>query len=391
MYKKVLISNILKQLEKIQFGTFTLELEDNKTYSFSGTKRSDLKVHLSLKSNLVLKNLVFEGDVALARDYRNGLWDCNNVSYLIEWAILNEAVLSEFIFGSFISQIFNRIKYLFKRNTIKNSKTNIYEHYDLGNDFYSMWLDETMTYSSAIFKSSSETLSEAQSNKYSRILDMTDKNSNILEIGCGWGGFMESAMRAGRSVDGLTISEAQFEYAKSRISKNLKMDANIYLRDYRLHRGLYKNIVSIEMFEAVGEAYWGVYFEKIRDCLHRTGMAIIQTITIANEKFDSYRKSGDAIRSYIFPGGMLASKEKFEEEARDKNLDLVDKFSFGLDYAKTLELWLKNFESKKSEILKLNFDESFFRLWKFYLSYCIGAFRSKRIDVMQASLVHRAS
>ena len=216
---------------------------------------------------------------------------------------------------------------------------------------------------------------------------MLAQDKKILEIGCGWGGFMQQASQNALAVDGLTISQAQFDYAKSRLSNF--SDAKPFLCDYRLHQGLYHSIVSIEMFEAVGEGYWQQYFDKIKQSLAAQGRAVIQTITIADQYFDSYRNGADAIRSYIFPGGMLPSTDRFCQLAAKFNLKPCDIFHFGQDYAKTLETWLANFKAQKANILALGFDESFCRLWQFYLAYCIAGFRCERINVMQIMLKHQ--
>ena len=386
MYNKFLINKTLKLLEHIEYGSLKLELADGKVYNFLG-KNKGLDAHIALKTDSVIKTMLFDGDIGFAKTYKDGLWQSDNVAIFLHWALSNESVLKQFIFGNKLSQFVSKLAYLFRLNTVAQAKDNIHAHYDLGNEFYSLWLDKSMSYSAAIFNDLEQDLEQAQANKYNRILDIIGKNDKILEIGCGWGGFMQQASQSHLAVDGLTISQAQFDYAKRRLDGI--DEAQIFLRDYRLHEGQYKSIVSIEMFEAVGERYWQQYFDKLKASLAAKGRAVIQTITIANEHFQAYRDSADAMRSYIFPGGMLPSKERFNQVSSAAKLQVIDCFSFGQDYAKTLERWLVNFNAKQSEVLQLGFDEAFCRLWQFYLSYCIAGFRSKRIDVMQAALEHQ--
>jgi cyclopropane-fatty-acyl-phospholipid synthase len=242
-----------------------------------------------------------------------------------------------------------------------------------------------MSYSSAIFGNETEALSSAQLNKYDRILSRLHNNDNLLEVGCGWGGFMDRAIQlGGNNVKGVTISDEQFYFAKDR----LKDRGNVELIDYRKLEGKHNNLVSIEMFEAVGEKYWRTYFDKIASLLDKKGKAIIQTITIDNKHFEAYRKGGDAIRTFIFPGGMLPSPEVFKDNAAKSGLKTTDEFAFGKDYATTLKRWLINFESKLPEIRSLGFDEKFIRLWKYYLASCAGSFQAGRTDVMQMELQH---
>lgn len=276
--------------------------------------------------------------------------------------------------------------YLLRLNTLAGSRKNIQAHYDLGNDFYKLWLDPSMTYSSAIYKTQDETLEGAQHNKYDRILDQMNVDSgSILEIGCGWGGFAERAMERGDfDIKGLTLSEEQKSYAEQR----LQSKAEIALEDYRIQKGKFDNIVSIEMFEAVGEKFWPQYFNQVGALLKSGGKAVIQTITINDRDFQSYKKGGDFIRSFIFPGGLLPSPSAFRTAARASGLRPENEFYFGQDYARTLEEWLKNFDAKIEEIKSLGYDEGFIRMWRLYLAACAGAFRAGHINVMQVELSH---
>jgi cyclopropane-fatty-acyl-phospholipid synthase len=260
---------------------------------------------------------------------------------------------------------------LVRRNSLSGSKKNIMDHYDVGNEFYSLWLDRSMTYSSALFGGSEIALEQAQRQKYDRILSRFESSrSNVLEIGCGWGGFAERAAEENHNVTGITISPAQHRYA----SKRLSGSAEIKLEDYRDTRGLFDMIVSIEMFEAVGERYWPKYFTVVAERLKRGGRAVIQTIAIRDELFAGYRTRSDFIRHYVFPGGMLPSLQSFREEAERAGLKVVGAFSFGKDYADTLREWSRRMQERKDDILALGHDQKFFRNWQFYLGMCAAAF-----------------
>ena len=330
--------------------------------------------------------LLSKGDTGLAEDYRDGLWQSDNLQNLVALAIDNDHAISPFLYGSALAQKIGNFSYKLRLNTLKGSRRNVSAHYDLGNDFYKLWLDPTMTYSSALFTKRQEDLVQAQHNKYDRIIDRLHKSSgSILEVGCGWGGFAERAINKGDfDIKGITLSDEQHDYASSR----LQHKAKIVLEDYRAQTGTFDNIVSIEMFEAVGEKYWKTYFEKISALLKKSGRAVIQTITIDDNLFDTYRTGNDFIRTFIFPGGMLPGPNRFALEAAKSGLRINDRFDFGQDYATTLEHWLKSFDSKKQEILALGYEESFIRMWRFYLAACIASFRTGRTDVMQVELQH---
>lgn len=361
-------------------------MPNGRSYQF-GNESHKKPVNLVIKDWRVLENLAVRGDTGFAEDYRSGKWDTNDLTSLLTIGLLNEKAVDQMISGSKSFQLLSRLSYFMRRNTIDGSKKNIHAHYDLGNDFYSLWLDKTMTYSSAIFKNTDDTLERAQHNKYDRLIERFESNNpSVLEIGCGWGGFAErcSDKMSASKVDGVTISDEQYHFAKDRLGDK----AQVIKKDYRLLEGQYDQIVSIEMFEAVGEEYWSTYFKKVKSLLKEKGSALIQTITIADDKFESYRKGSDVIRSLIFPGGMLPSPKVFEQVAQADGLRMTDKFEFGQDYATTLEIWLENFDSKYVEIKKMGYDDGFIRLWRFYLASCIAGFRTGRINVMQAELRH---
>lgn len=387
LYKKI-EQSFLKVLERTDTGTFTYENQDGKSWSFEG-RYPGPHGHLKVHESDVLWNMAIGGDTALAGDYRNGKWESNDISALVDFAFRNEEAMRPFVAGNAVKRALVGIGALLKPNTRRRARANVMAHYDLGNDFYSLWLDETMSYSSALFTAPDDPLADAQLRKYDRIIDrLGDKPDDVLEIGCGWGGFAERAIEHGdHRITGLTLSPAQAAFARDRLGP-MADQADIRLEDYREPRGKFSSIVSIEMFEAVGERYWRTYFDKLAAQLSSSGKAIIQTITVDNDYFDSYRKGGDAVRSYIFPGGMLPSEERFAAEASRAGLRLTDTHRFGPDYATTLDRWLARFDERIDDVRALGYDEKFIRLWRFYLASCAGTFRCGRTDVMQVELQH---
>lgn len=334
----------------------------------------------------VLRRIMARGDIGLGEEYIAGSWDTDNVEKLVSLFLLNLDHFSDFSDGN----IFNRIGFVLhnviaRRNSIKGSSRNIQDHYDVGNDFYSLWLDRSMTYSSALY-GGTEDLYRAQQNKYERILSkFTQKKASVLEIGCGWGGFAERASADNHQVTGLTISPSQHKFASERLKNTA---SEIRLEDYRRCKGQFDNIVSIEMFEAVGEHYWPAYFSTVKERLKRGGRAIIQTITIKDELFPGYRTRSDFVRHYVFPGGMLPSLQRFREEAEKAGLKFAGAFGFGKDYARTLREWLVAMQAKEPQIKALGHDQQFLRNWEFYLGICAATFEVARTDVVQVELVN---
>jgi cyclopropane-fatty-acyl-phospholipid synthase len=383
----MVVENFFKVLENLEFGELVVTTPDGKLRHFAGDQPG-AKATLNIRDNRAVTAFATKGDIGVAEAYRDGWWDTDDLPQFILLALQNDRAVKEYIYGTAFSRFISRILYFFKRNTLRGSRKNIHAHYDLGNAFYSLWLDPTMTYSAAIFDDSSTSLISAQHHKYDRILNLLNSDSgNILEIGCGWGGFAERAMQQGDyRLKGLTLSTEQQSYAQDRLGRNV----DIALQDYRHENQKFDHIVSIEMFEAVGEKYWPIYFEKLKHCLKEKGNAVIQTITINEDQFEEYRKGGDFIRSYIFPGGMLPSKSVFQKVANDAGLRVNDQFSFGHGYAKTLQHWLDEFDAKAQEVLALGFDQPFIRMWRFYLAACIASFTIGRTDVMQVELAHAA-
>jgi cyclopropane-fatty-acyl-phospholipid synthase len=333
----------------------------------------------------VLRRIMARGDIGLGEEFIAGTWDTDSVERLVSLFLLNLDHFSDFSDGNLLNRVgFVVHNALVRRNSIAGSARNIKDHYDVGNDFYSLWLDKSMTYSSALYAGTGD-LFRAQQNKYERILSKFDKaKADVLEIGCGWGGFAERAAADGHAVTGLTISPAQAQFATDR----LKGNAEIRLQDYRRCKGQFDNIVSIEMFEAVGEHYWPAYFSCLAERLKRGGRAIIQTITIKDELFAGYRTRSDFVRHYVFPGGMLPSLGRFREEAEKTGLKFAGAFRFGKDYARTLREWLVRMQSAEGEIKALGHDQQFLRNWQFYLGICAATFEVSRTDVVQVELVN---
>ena len=322
------------------------------------------------------------GLMGWAEAYMDGDWSTPDIRCVTHWAMNNEYRLEEAFEASWLSQKLNRLFHRLNDNTRKGSRRNISAHYDLGNDFYRQWLDAGMTYSSALYCSGEEPLEKAQSNKYSLVLDWLElkQQSSILEIGCGWGGFAEAlALQGEWEYRGVTLSKEQLAWSKRRMAKHAGFEFS--LTDYRDIHGQFDRIVSIEMLEAVGESHWPVYFQKIYNSLKPGGVAVLQVITIDNQRFDSYRDGTDFIQKYIFPGGMLPSPEIMKEQIAKAGLKLSNVLCFGTDYAATLAEWFIRFNGNWAEIKKQGFDQRFQRMWNYYLAYCEAGFNSRSIDV----------
>ncbi|WP_028455403.1 SAM-dependent methyltransferase [Chitinilyticum litopenaei] len=382
---------LLAQLERLQGGLLLLDLPDGSQRACGhGQPQVTLRVH----DWAVFERVLASGDIGLAEAYRDGLCDCDDWVALIGLAIANRAALQQAIDGNWLGKLAYRLRHAFNANTRKGSRRNIAAHYDLGNAFYRLWLDDTMTYSSAAFDGdATQDLAQAQRRKYLRLLEGLNARpgQHILEIGCGWGGLAETAARAGLRVHGLTLSTEQLAYASERLANaGLARLAQCSLTDYRdlPPAARYDHIVSIEMFEAVGERYWPTYFATLKRHLSREGRAALQVITIADEQFEQYRRGTDFIQQYIFPGGMLPSRSVFEAQAARAGLKVVERRDFGIDYAITLERWRHAFEAKLEAIREQGYDEAFIRLWRFYLCYCEAGFRAGSIGVSHWWLEH---
>ena len=334
-----------------------------------------------------LDDFFLKGDLGWAESYIESNWESSNLSDFLEWGAKNFHEFSKYIRGKWFIILYLRLKHYLNRNSKTGSKKNISFHYDLGNSFYEKWLDKSMTYSSGMFKKESDDLYNAQLNKYRNLAKITDikNNDKVLEVGCGWGGFScFLAKNFSADVTAITISKKQYEKVKEKVfTEKLTEKINVKLTDYREIKGLYDKIVSIEMFEAVGEKYWSKYFEVLGSNLKYNGAIGLQTITIEDKFFKKYRKFPDFIQTYIFPGGMLPSIEEMSKVLKSKGLSIEKKQMFGNDYAKTLKMWSKSFENSWENIKKEGFNDAFRRMWRYYLGYCEGGFKSGNINVGQ--------
>ncbi len=377
---------LFKTLEKTKFGTIKMKfLGPNTEYVFG---EGPLVAEITVNDYKTLHRIVRGGDIELASAIIRKDIIISDEAAFIYWACQNDEVLRSSFDGNFLGTLLPRIKRFLSPNTVQGAKKNIMAHYDLGNDFYGKWLDSTMSYSSAIFSSpeKNDDLREAQLRKYDRIIDQLNITSkdHVLEIGCGWGGFFSRAVeRTGCKVTAVMNSPAQEVYNRNLIrQKGLNSEVDLKLMDYRNIQGKFDKIVSIEMIEAVGEKYWPTYFGKVTDSLKSKGTALIQAITIKDKLFPEYRLNPDFINTMIFPGGMLLANNvvKTNAEKAGLNADSLP-FEFGLCYAETLRRWKEGFLSARSQNLLPEVDDQFVNLWRFYLSYCEGAFMAERINV----------
>ena len=382
---------VFNSLKFIKFGNLKLINYNGKEYNF-GSPEEKLKVNIKLNKPGITYNIVKSGSVGLAEAYMRGDFETDNLTNLIELTARNIKLVYKFS-GLLDFSIFNNFKSFFIKNNKTRSKKNISKHYDLGNDFFSLWLDPSLTYSSAIFEKEETSLESAQMNKYKKLLSLMNpkEGDKILEIGCGWGGFAEFVGKNYNiKMDCITISKKQFDYASKRIFENgLNEKINIKLKDYRDIDSKYNSIASIEMIEAVGKNYLSSYFNIIKSNLSKNGKAAIQAITIDDELFERYKTKQDFIQKYIFPGGFLPSKKSLYNLSSSKGLEIERYNSYGFHYSNTLKIWRDEFLNKWDQISKQGFDLSFKRMWNFYLSYCEAGFKSKNIDLIQFTLQNR--
>ena len=382
---------VFSSLKLIKKGHLILTNYDDEKYLF-GDPSQKLKVKIKINKPGLTYQIVKSGSTGLAEAYMRGDFETDDLTNLIELTAKNIKLVYKFS-GLLDFSIFNKIKNFLLKNNKSRSKKNISKHYDLGNEFFSLWLDPTLTYSSAIFDQKDNDLEKAQINKYKKLVELIRPKSGnkILEIGCGWGGFAEYVGKNHDvKLDCITISKKQFEYASNRIFKNgLSEKINIQFMDYRDVKQKYNSIASIEMIEAVGQNYLENYFKSIKTNLVRDGSAAIQAITIDDNLFDRYKTKEDFIQKYIFPGGFLPSKKKLYDLSQNNGLAINQYNSYGLHYSNTLKIWRDEFFKKWEEISKQGFDNKFKRMWHFYLSYCEAGFKSKNIDLIQFSLQNR--
>jgi cyclopropane-fatty-acyl-phospholipid synthase len=382
---------LLQLLKHLKHGHLTVSLPDKSRHEF-GDLASETRALIELHDYSMCAEVMTGGDVAFGETYFNGKWDTPDLVQLLSLLAKNQQALMPAFYGRGWKAFLFNLRHLLRANSKKQARKNIEAHYDLGNAFYRLWLDPTMTYSSALFtEGNAQTTVDGQKAKYERILQEIDPapGAHILEIGCGWGGFAEHATTTRDvRVTGITLSPAQLEYSQKRIAAlGLAHKARFELCDYRdaatRFGASFDGIASIEMFEAVGEKYWSKYFDVVANTLKPGARAAIQVITIQESRFETYRKTSDFIQQYIFPGGMLPSPERFVEKANQSKLTHLASKEFGLDYAETLRRWLTQFDESSHAIAELGYSEKFKKLWRFYLAYCIAGFEARSIDVGQ--------
>jgi len=374
---------VFELLDNLHGGMLEIRLPDGSSRLFGEGEHG---VTLNVHDEAMFSQVLARGDIGLAEAYLDGHWDSPDVTGLLTLLTRNRDALKKAVYGSWRNLLAARLRHWLNRNSRAGSKRNIMAHYDLGNDFYRLWLDRSMSYSSALYRAVDDgELESAQRAKYRRLLRRlhAEPGQSVLEIGCGWGGFAEIAVREGLQVTGLTLSPAQLEWARKRVP-----GADLRLQDYRDTSERFDHIVSIEMFEAVGERWWPTYFRTIARALKPGGRAVIQSITIRDDLFAEYRKGTDFIQQYVFPGGMLPSRSAFRAAAAKQGLTVHGEYAFGKDYARTLAEWRHAFENNWPQIAALGFDEQFRRLWRMYLSYCEAGFLAGNIDVVHFELAH---
>ncbi|MCU0767142.1 MAG: cyclopropane-fatty-acyl-phospholipid synthase family protein [Gammaproteobacteria bacterium] len=378
---------ILSVLRRLRQGRLDVTLPGGETQAIVGEEpgpQGELVLHRPVRLAL---RLLARGDLGLGEGFVAGDWDARRPADTLGVLALNETAFR--VARGRLARLADRLQHRWRRNDRRGSRRNVAAHYDLGNDFYRLWLDPGMTYSAALFAEPGEPLEQAQGRKYDAVLDRLGARpgEHVLEIGCGWGGLAERAARRGLRVTGVTLSHAQLEYARARLeAAGLADRVELRLQDYRDIAETFDHVVSIEMFEAVGEAYWPAYFAALRRCLRPGGRASLQVITIAEDAFDAYRRDADFIQKHVFPGGMLPAVSAFDAAAADAGLVVAERSFHGTDYADTLRRWDAAFRAREAQIDALGYDARFRRLWRYYLAYCEAGFRTGRIDLMQVGL-----
>lgn len=382
-------SRVFDMAEHLVYGRLDLVLPDGRVFRAQG-KHPGPVAEMHIHSNDVFARLIREGDLGFCDAYLDGDWSTPDLQAFMDLVHADNEGLYDGFPGMGFVRTFEKIRFWLQRNHKAQARKNISYHYDLGNDFYRLWLDDTMTYSSAMFSTGQESTENAQIAKYASMIDEmgAKPGDHILEIGCGWGGFAEyAAKERGMRVTGLTISEEQFNYARQRIANAGLSDlVEFKLQDYRDERGLYDGIASIEMFEAVGEKYWPTYFETVRERLKPGRNATLQIITVADRRWHVYKRGVDFIQKYIFPGGMLPSPSVLRSQVETAGLAVVKSVEFGPSYDLTLRRWHETFNEKWDQVAEQGFDERFRRMWNFYLTSCASTFQSGNCDVTQITI-----
>jgi cyclopropane-fatty-acyl-phospholipid synthase len=383
---------VFRLLARLQVGTLDVQLPDGAQARFGSGRADEPRGALRLLDWRACSAALKSGDIGFAESFIDGGWTSPDLVALLQLFIANRDAVEQVIYGSVWGGLAYRLKHLLNRNSRRGSRKNIHAHYDIGNPFYRLWLDETMNYSSALFEGDfTRPTAEAQLVKVRRALAecALQPGQRLLEIGCGWGALAETAAREiGAHVTGVTLSTEQLEFARERLARHgVAARADLRLQDYRdIDDGPFDAVASIEMFEAVGREYWGDFFATLHRQLKPGGRACLQTITIRDDLFDRYVKSTDFIQQYIFPGGLLPSPSAFRAEARRAGFEIVNELAFGRDYAETLRRWRADFLARDPQVRQLGFDQRFMRIWEFYLAYCEAAFETGNTDVMQFTL-----
>uniref|UniRef100_UPI003B525E9D class I SAM-dependent methyltransferase n=1 Tax=Roseovarius indicus TaxID=540747 RepID=UPI003B525E9D len=376
-------------VKKINCGRLDFVLPDGRRFRVEG-KTPGPVAELDIHNPDCFARLIREGDLGFCDAYLEGWWSTPDLQALMDFVHEDNWDVYDGFPGMGLVRMYERLRHWLKRNSKAQAKRNISHHYDLGNEFYRLWLDDTMTYSSALFRTGQESLEAAQTQKYASMVDQlgAKPGDHVLEIGCGWGGFAEyAAKERGLKVTGLTISQEQFAFAQERIARaGLQDQVTFKLQDYRDEQGSYDAVASIEMFEAVGEQYWPTYFDTVRDRLNPGGRATLQVITVEDHRFEAYRNTVDFIQKYIFPGGMLPSPSVLRAEVERAGLQVLRSIEFGESYSQTLRRWHDTFNEKWDEVARMGFDDRFRRMWNFYLTSCAGAFRGGNCDVTQITI-----
>ncbi|AUQ62417.1 SAM-dependent methyltransferase [Phaeobacter inhibens] len=383
---------IFDQLHALEVGQLDIHLPDGRVFRVSGQRpgpAADLHIH----NPDCFARLIREGDLGFSDAYLDGWWSTSDLQAFMDLIHLGSDTVYDGFPGRGLIRAYEQFRFWLQRNHRAQAKANISYHYDLGNAFYGLWLDDTMTYSSALFDTGQESLETAQTAKYASMVDQmgVKPGDHVLEVGCGWGGFAEYAARErGLRVTGLTISEEQLKYARERIEKaGLSDRVELRMQDYRDCEGTFDGIASIEMFEAVGEKYWPAYFNMVRDRLRPGGQATLQIITVADRRWTVYKRGVDFIQKHIFPGGMLPAPKILRQQVELAGLQVMKSLEFGDSYDQTLRRWHATFNNRWDEIAAMGFDDRFRKMWNFYLTSCAAAFKAETCDVTQITLAHR--
>ncbi|MDK3074201.1 cyclopropane-fatty-acyl-phospholipid synthase family protein [Sedimentitalea sp. JM2-8] len=384
---------VMEMLKRLEHGRLDIKLDDGRIFRAEGGNPGPV-AELDVHNPDLFGRLIREGDLGFCDAYLDNWWSTPDLQAFMDLVHQGNEPIYDGFPGMKLVWAYEQLRFWLQRNNRRQARKNISYHYDLGNDFYRLWLDDTMTYSSALFTTGQESLEAAQIAKYAHLVDQmgVQPGDHILEIGCGWGGFAEyAAKERGLRVTGLTISEEQFNYAVQRIENaGLKNMVDFKLQDYRDETGTYDGIASIEMFEAVGEKYWPVYFRTVRDRLKPGGNATLQIITVADRRWEVYKRGVDFIQKYIFPGGMLPSPTALCQQIEKAGLGVAKSVEFGASYDLTLRRWHETFNDRWDEIAQLGFDDRFRRMWNFYLTACAAAFDSSNTDVTQITVTRPA-